>query len=207
MNRTKIDWPELDYTWNPVVGCKTGCEYCYAKRMNNRFKWIPDWKEPRLFAERLNQPNKVKKQSRIFVGSMCDLFGPWISDLWIRTILEIVRLTPRHEFMFLTKYPERYKEFSFPDNVWLGTSVEKWDGINGVNVKRLIAMSGHNLNCRNFVSIEPLLGDWGDIYFPNFDLVIVGAMTGPGAIEPKKEWIDSIDHFYIHYKDNIKKYL
>jgi len=43
MNRTKIDWPGLGYTWNPVIGCKRNCSYCYAKRMNTRFKWIPDW--------------------------------------------------------------------------------------------------------------------------------------------------------------------
>ena len=51
MNKTKIEW--CDYTWNPVVGCKTGCDYCYAERMNKRFKWIKDWKEPEFFPERL----------------------------------------------------------------------------------------------------------------------------------------------------------
>lgn len=34
MNRTKIEW--CDYTWNPVVGCKHGCSYCYAKRFAER---------------------------------------------------------------------------------------------------------------------------------------------------------------------------
>jgi len=38
-------------------------------------------------------------------------------------------------------------------------------------------------------------------------LVIVGAMTGQGAIKPKKEWIDSIKHPNIFYKNNIKKFL
>lgn len=35
MNKTKIDW--CDSTWNPVTGCLHGCEYCYARRMANRF--------------------------------------------------------------------------------------------------------------------------------------------------------------------------
>lgn len=35
MNKTKIEW--CDCTWNPVVGCKHGCEYCYARRIAERF--------------------------------------------------------------------------------------------------------------------------------------------------------------------------
>lgn len=33
--KTKIDW--ADATWNPVTGCLHGCEYCYAKRLAERF--------------------------------------------------------------------------------------------------------------------------------------------------------------------------
>ena len=35
MNKTKIDW--CDFTWNPVTGCRHGCEYCYAARQARRF--------------------------------------------------------------------------------------------------------------------------------------------------------------------------
>lgn len=35
MQRTKIEW--ADSTWNPVTGCKHGCEYCYARRIAERF--------------------------------------------------------------------------------------------------------------------------------------------------------------------------
>ena len=30
---------------------------------------------------------------------------------------------------------------------------------------------------------------------------------GPGAVSPKKEWINSIKHDNIYFKQNIKKYL
>lgn len=39
-DRTKIDW--CDASWNPVTGCLHGCEYCYARRIANRFKKKPD---------------------------------------------------------------------------------------------------------------------------------------------------------------------
>lgn len=35
MNITKIDWAEA--TWNPVTGCLHGCEYCYARKIAERF--------------------------------------------------------------------------------------------------------------------------------------------------------------------------
>lgn len=34
-SKTKIDW--CDATWNPVTGCLHGCEYCYARRIAERF--------------------------------------------------------------------------------------------------------------------------------------------------------------------------
>ncbi len=40
-DRTKIDW--CDASWNPVTGCLHGCEYCYARRIANRFKKKPDF--------------------------------------------------------------------------------------------------------------------------------------------------------------------
>ena len=35
MNKTKIEW--CDSTWNPVTGCLHECEYCYARKIANRF--------------------------------------------------------------------------------------------------------------------------------------------------------------------------
>lgn len=34
-SKTRIDW--ADATWNPVTGCLHGCEYCYARRIAERF--------------------------------------------------------------------------------------------------------------------------------------------------------------------------
>lgn len=34
--KTKIDW--ADATWNPVTGCLHGCEYCYARKIAERFR-------------------------------------------------------------------------------------------------------------------------------------------------------------------------
>lgn len=34
-SKTKIDW--ADSSWNPVTGCLHGCEYCYARKIAERF--------------------------------------------------------------------------------------------------------------------------------------------------------------------------
>lgn len=44
MNKTKIEW--CDSTWNPVTGCMHGCEYCYARRIANRFQGFVEYENP-----------------------------------------------------------------------------------------------------------------------------------------------------------------
>lgn len=88
MNLTNVDW--ADYSWSPCVGCygpggtaqhPAVCSYCYAKRFAERglgeygLHPVGGRFTPRFFPERLNEPGKIKKPSRIFVCSMSDLFG------------------------------------------------------------------------------------------------------------------------------------
>ena len=87
MNKTKIEW--CDYTWNPLIGCRHGCKYCYAKRLNSRFNFIPKWETPIFFPDRLNEPLAKRKGAKIFVCSMSDLFGNWVRSEWIEKILHI----------------------------------------------------------------------------------------------------------------------
>lgn len=45
-DKTKIDW--CTHTLNPVVGCTFNCTYCYAGRLNNRFKWVEDCRKANI---------------------------------------------------------------------------------------------------------------------------------------------------------------
>ena len=193
LNKTKIEW--TDYTWNPVTGCKHGCYYCYAKRISMRFR---GHFEPTIHRERLMQPYKLKKPSKIFVCSMADLFGDWVPREWIETIIGTINLSPQHTFQFLTKNPKRYKEFTYPENVWLGVTVDHPSSQRIDLLKRVWAPV-------RFISFEPILGDMSKLDLSLIDLCIIGRDTSPGAEFPKKEWIDSVKHKNIFLKNNIKE--
>lgn len=210
MNKTKIDW--TDYTWNPVTGCLHNCNYCYARKIAMRFT---GHFKPTFHKDRLND-KFPKKPSKIFVCSMADLFGDWVAAYWVHSILKVVRENPQHIFQFLTKNPKRYSEFDFPDNCWLGITLTG-ENKKDKSIDQYVKSYKELCDCATleyksggdykFISIEPLLGSFKYIDIEYADLVIVGAMTGSGAIEPKKEWINSIKHKNIFYKSNIKKFL
>ena len=64
---------------------------------------------------------------------------------------------------------------------------------------------------RPFISLEPLLGSVEYRTLVRMNLIIVGAMTGPGATPPQTEWIESIKRNVpaakLFWKSNIRKYL
>lgn len=41
MEKTKIEW--CDSSWNPITGCNHDCEYCYARKIANRYKGCLDF--------------------------------------------------------------------------------------------------------------------------------------------------------------------
>ena len=114
-------------TWNPVVGCRHFCSYCWAKkqarRQKNRcefcYKFIPH-----IHWSRLNR--KFKPNSLVFVCDMADLFGYWVPNEWIKEILSVVSKFPETTFFFETKNPARYHQFKelLPENVILSATIE-----------------------------------------------------------------------------------
>ena len=216
MDNTKIDW--ADMTWNPVTGCLHGCPYCYAAGTARRFGGVdgekgllyeleepmettrPDGKRtqapypfrfaPTFHRYRLDQPAKKVRPRNIFVCSMADLFGAWVPTRWIVEVLDACMAAPQHNYMFLTKNPERYVQLEklalLPcrDNFWYGTTATK-EG------EPYFFSSFHN----TFVSVEPMMGPmWPGADGLLVDWVIVGAETGQRKDKavPKREWVESL---------------
>lgn len=100
--------------------------------------------------------SKFKKPELIFTCSMSDFFID-DADQWRPEAWEIIKDTPQHTWLILTKRPERIKDCLPPDwgdgypNVWLGISVE-----NNKNLHRLNSLA--EIPCKlRFISAEPLL--------------------------------------------------
>lgn len=200
MNRSNIEW--CDYTWNPIVGCRIGCHYCWARRMNARVYPGSDFTDPTFFPTRLQEPRKLRKPSKIFVCSMADIFSPGITDDWVGQVIDTAASNPIHTFQFLTKRPEKYRLYNFPPNVWLGATVTR-----AADQPRIDALRQCGCKYTRFVVVEPLMGDMTGVDFTDIDLVFVGAMTGPRAMRPDLAWIESIKHPNIVWKENIRPYL
>jgi len=206
MNRTKIDW--CDYTWNPVWGCLTGCEYCYARKLAKRFWKQMYIKELRFQQKIANEPLRKNlaefkpvflqsnfnkkfpgKPSKIFVNSMSDI--RWWKKHWMKRVLEKIKEYPQHTFLFLTKFPAVYEEYKFPQNCWLGVT---FTGSYGEESR--LEEFGYARKVRNrnlfFFSLEPFLDNYlFENYLLDIEWVIVGAQTNPYQ-PPKREWIEEI---------------
>ena len=170
MNRTPIPWVQnpdgsQGYTWNPITGCSPaseGCTRCYAAAMAKRLQAMGAPGYENGFAvtfhpDRLDQPMKVKKPSRIFVCSMGDIANTdSIGEMPFEHILQVIQRTPRHTFLLLTKRIQRFKLLlmarDLPANVWLGVTAEnqaRWNERVPILMKIPAAV--------RFVSVEPLL--------------------------------------------------
>lgn len=217
--KTRIDW--ADASWNPVTGCKHGCEYCYARGIARRFgckigdmgnalpvleepyvsmdgEWNPYPYEflPTFHKYRLKIPQTWKAPKNIFVCSMADLFGEWVPDEWIDHVLTACLAAPQHRYLFLTKNPERYIQLERD-----GILVDRdnfWYGYTATRNSEIWHFT-HADDCpvnHLFVSIEPILEPINPGFCSHVpaDWVIIGAETGnrKGKVVPDGDWVREI---------------
>jgi protein gp37 len=195
--QSTIEWTEQ--TWNPVTGCtkvSPGCKHCYAEVMACRLHAMGTAGYESKFKltvheSRLNQPLARKKPTTYFVNSMSDLFHEAVPDEFIDHVFNTIAATPQHTYQILTKraarLPEYFTRRACPPNVWLGVSVE--DRRHGV--PRIAYLRRVNVRVR-FLSVEPLLGDLGEIDLRGIHWVIVGGESGPRARPMQEEWVANV---------------
>ena len=194
--KSSIEWTES--TWNPLTGCtkvSPGCKHCYAERMAKRLRAMgqPNYRngfDLTIHEHVLAAPLKWKKPQLIFVNSMSDLFHNDVPFDFIIKIFEVMRKANWHQFQILTKRSERLLECSphidWPENVWMGVSVENCDYTSRIDDLRA---SHAKLK---FLSLEPLLGPLPELILNGIDWVIVGGESGPGARPIERKWVIDI---------------
>jgi protein gp37 len=200
--RSAIEWTES--TWNPVSGCSKvspGCAHCYAERLSLRFgrsigPWTPANASENvvLHPERLEQPRRWRRPRLVFVNSMSDLFHELVPLEFVADVFAVMEETSRHTFQVLTKRPEQAAELAsklpWPENVWLGVSIENSRFTWRADVLRDVPAAVR------FVSAEPLLGSLFEsggrrrpLDLERIDWLIAGGESGPGYRPVHVEWL------------------
>ena len=214
MNKTNIEW--ADYTWNPIVGCLNDCPYCYARRFAERgmgeYGQYEKGKRfnPRFFPERLDEPSKVKKPSRIFVCSMSDFWGDGVSEDWRWEVRDAVLKSQQHTYITLTKQPQKLYNEYWPG--WLGATVTRQKEVGAAFEGVLWSYSLVRWLC-----LEPMLSAIDLTAINRWDIkylgwIVIGAMTGPRSemYFPMPEWVEDVLDFAdehkipVFLKDNLK---
>jgi protein gp37 len=204
-DHSDIEWTEA--TWNPTTGCdrtSPGCDHCYALTLAKRLKAMGNPKYQRdgnprtsgpgfeltLHADALTVPYRWPTPRLIFVNSMSDLLHPDVPDTFINQVLEVMRETPRHTYQLLTKRSQRLRrsaaKFRWPDNLWVGVSVESAAYRFRIDHLREVPIS------TRFLSLEPLIASVGRIDLTGIHWVIVGGESGPHARSIEYEWVVDI---------------
>lgn len=197
-----ISWAA--WSWNPVTGCLHGCTYCYAREIASPASAaFPAGFAPALRPERLDAPANTTfprdhadpRTRRVFVGSMADLFGEWVPIEWINAVFDSANKTPEWDYLFLTKFPQRYKRLTFPPGAWAGTSVDTQQRVRTAEKGMSVLRDDPAIAVR-WLSIEPLLEPliFSDLSW--CDLMVIGAQTAtrqPDGYSPEFappfEWV------------------
>lgn len=199
MATSKIEWTES--TWNPLTGCtkiSPGCKHCYAERMALRLQAMGQPNYVNGFTLTLHEhvlelPLQWKTPQMIFVNSMSDLFHENVPVDFIQKVFSVMTTASWHTFQVLTKRSDRLleldKQLSWPENVWMGVSIENKDYTYRIDHLR-------QTHARTkFLSLEPLLGPLSNLNLSSIHWVIVGGESGPKARPMKKSWVLEIrDH-------------
>jgi protein gp37 len=205
------------YDFSPWWGCapvSDGCKNCYAQVQANRFGTPWGFGKPRKIAsdarwadvKKWNKMSAFKATSdRVFCGSMCDVFEARPDLVAPRQrLFQLIQDNQALVFMLLTKRIGNaaqlvpWKPGEWPDNVWLGTTVEN----QPMATQRIPALVRAGAKV-TFISGEPLLEqvDWdpylkcrSDRRAPWADgkkLLILGCESGPRARPCDLAWVRS----------------
>ena len=223
--KTKIQW--CDSTINPTMGCD-GCEIwssqiktCYAGILHTRFGGVtpgysPSFEKITLFPGRMAEAagwsdlsGKTRKDKPwldgmprlTFVSDMSDALSKIVTFEYLRDEV-ITNITTdagrRHDWLWLTKRPERMATFSswlnglgtpWPENLWAGTSVTTQ--VTTSRIDSLLKV-GDEQTVR-FLSVEPQIERIDlQAWLPKIDWVIQGGESGRRGRPFDLAWADDL---------------
>jgi protein gp37/ParB-like chromosome segregation protein Spo0J len=196
---TEIGWAM--WSWNPVTGCNHGCDYCYARAIatsRDMAAYYPAGFTPLFHHERLDAPLNTPvparaaadpAHGRVFVCSMADLFGAWVPQEWIDQVVASTVANPQWEYLYLTKFPQRYDRLNLPASGWIGASVDEQHRAEPT-LAAMRKVSGVKVK---WLSLEPLLEPIKFSTLEGIDMIVIGAQSENigqnSSFSPPFEWV------------------
>lgn len=204
--KTKIEW--CDATWNPVTGCLHGCEYCYARRIAERFSagWECECDFPILVEPARGQ--RIGKDGRVETTTQPYPYG--FKPTFHKYKLKEIEHWKKSKRIFVCSMADLFGDW-VPDNVIEEVMIatksvpwhtylfltknpkryidlvnkgllphKHWYGTSITKSKDEYAFFDDSVGYNWFLSIEPILEDLGAL-FPQSakpKWIIVGAETG-----------------------------
>lgn len=209
---------DVTHTWNVMKGrCIHDCLYCFMKRFplgNLRF----DEKEFKT---------NLRENNFIFIGSSTDMWAHNVLSREITEILEYCDNYQENKYLFQSKDPVRFLEFSvkFPPSSIISTTIESnrdyWELSRVPSNMAERAEAIREMRLRYYetqITIEPILDfDLKDLVallrYANPDKIIIGAdskghnLPEPSSMKIKKLIAVLQSDFRIICKDNLRRLL
>lgn len=203
--KTGIQWTQV--TWNPTTGCdriSAGCDHCYALTLAKRLKAMGADKYQldgdlrtsgpgfgvTTHRSALQEPYTWRAPRTVFVNSMSDLFHARVPLAFVKDVFDVIADTPQHTYQVLTKRSTRLRKvagsLTWPDNLWVGVSVENTESLFRVDDLRQVEAAVRFLSC------EPLLGSLDGIDLRGIGWVIAGGESGSRYRPMRLEWARGI---------------
>jgi protein gp37 len=126
----------------------------------------------------------TKKPNVYLMTSMSD-FSDWKAE-WKQRVFDKMKDNPQHEYLFLTKSPEKAAFTCDMQNVWMGVTVtSKKDMCRIGDLKKHMKFNNY------FITFEPLFEDVGMLDLRDIGWIVIGTETGNrrGKITAEKEWV------------------
>lgn len=185
-----------------MSGCSKiseGCDHCYAETIAERFRGGPGFPhgfDPTFRPVKLQDPARARSPARWFVDSMSDLHHESFTREQVDQVYDAMAATPRHDYLVLTKRPQRMRKYlcgrdgwlerrgydHVPFQIWVGASIELDKYAFRANHLRAIPALVRFLSC------EPLLGPLPSLDLGGLAWVIVGGESGPAYRPMNPDW-------------------
>lgn len=181
LNKAGNMYPGVE-TWNPLAGeCPHRCSYCSTHSLM-RYPVIKAKYSGPLRLDSCLYKKLSGKSKLIFVVAQNDLFAESVPIAFIKEILDQCNLWNQHTYLFQSKNPKRFFEFTdlFPENTILCTTIEtnrrySQMGNTPMPVYRSLAMALMS-GFRRQITIEPVM----DFDFP--EMVKLIRQTNPESV-------------------------